>query len=107
MPDPDSNPFASPEIEDLPANTGPLHQSITIGRWIGGSPLSGILLFAAYFVGSMALCVSEPIPQTPAVRNVPLAEPPESRKIEKAVSASSRNESCNNGDQVASILQQL
>ncbi|RCS51894.1 hypothetical protein DTL42_10060 [Bremerella cremea] len=57
MPDPPSNPFASPEIEEVPAYTGPLHQSKTMGRWVGLSTLSGILLFAAYFVASMTLCI--------------------------------------------------
>lgn len=57
MSDPASNPFASPEIEEVAAYSGPLHQSKSMSRWIGLSTLSGILLFAAYFVASMALCI--------------------------------------------------
>lgn len=56
MPEPSSNPFASPEIEEIAAYSGPLHQSKSAARWIGLSTLSGVLLFAAYFVGVMAFC---------------------------------------------------
>lgn len=52
-----ANPFASPEIEDVAAYTGPAYQTKRLGRWIGLSTLSGILLFAAYFVAAMAICV--------------------------------------------------
>ncbi|PQO38551.1 hypothetical protein [Blastopirellula marina] len=57
MPEPSSfNPFASPEIEDVPAYSGPSHQTKSMARWVGLSTLSGVLLFAAYFVGVMAFC---------------------------------------------------
>lgn len=52
-----ANPFASPEIEEIAAYTGPAYQTKRLGRWIGLSTLSGILLFAAYFVASMAICI--------------------------------------------------
>ena len=52
-----ANPFASPEIEEIAAYSGPAYQTKRLGRWIGLSTLSGILLFAAYFVAAMAICV--------------------------------------------------
>ncbi len=56
MPEPSSNPFASPEIEEVAAYTGPQHQTKSMARWVGLSTVSGVLLFAAYFVGVMAFC---------------------------------------------------
>ncbi|PQO47042.1 hypothetical protein [Blastopirellula marina] len=52
-----ANPFASPEIEEIAAYSGPAYQTKSLGRWIGLSTLSGILLFAAYFVVAMAICI--------------------------------------------------
>lgn len=58
MSDLPSNPFASPEIEEVAAYSGPLHQTKSMGRWICLSTVSGVLLFGAYFVAVMAVCFS-------------------------------------------------
>lgn len=55
MAQPNPNPFASPELEDVSSSEAAPLASSSAGRWIGLSALSGSLLFAAYLVACVAI----------------------------------------------------